>query len=223
MREGAGPFTNLSKLEQDLSAGGRLEAFSISVSPAQKLKWQKEVREPFIDNLLENLQERFDSTELLSSFVVLDPSQMPQDMPEDHGCAKVLCLAAHYGGEVGGIVDQDALCHEWLNLREFIAQNRHLSQEELIKLLLTEPTMAELYPSMKLLASALMVVPVSTADSERAFSTLKRVKTRLRSSMKMETLNQLLTISIDGPEVDDFDFDAAATAWGAMRNRRLTV
>lgn len=98
-----------------------------------------------------------------------------------------------------------------------------MSQEQLVKLLLTEDTMAELYPSMRLLASVLMVIPVSTADSEGAFSTLKRVKARLRSRMTNKTLNALLTISIDGPSVSDFDFDRAVSAWGAMRNRRISV
>ncbi|KAI8487240.1 hypothetical protein Bbelb_350380 [Branchiostoma belcheri] len=44
-----------------------------------------------------------------------------------------------------------------------------------------------------------------TADCEQAFSTLKRVKTRLRSSLKT-SLNNLLKISIDGPHIDDFNF-----------------
>ncbi|KAI8487204.1 hypothetical protein Bbelb_350020 [Branchiostoma belcheri] len=171
MREGTRPGSRLSKLEQDLSAGCRLE-FSISESPEVKLKWQKD-----------------------------------------------------YGGEVGGIVDSDALCDEWWGLREYIAQNRHLSLEQLVKLLLTDATVAELYPSMKLLASVLMVIPVSTADSERAFSTLKRVKTRLRSSLKTSTLNNLLTISIDGPHIGDFNFEEAATVWfmGSANFHKLFV
>ncbi|KAI8487153.1 hypothetical protein Bbelb_349510 [Branchiostoma belcheri] len=53
-----------------------------------------------------------------------------------------------------------------------------------------------------------------TADCERAFSTLKRVKTRLRSRLKTSTLNNLLKISIDGPHIDDFNFEEAATVWG---------
>ncbi|KAI8502634.1 hypothetical protein Bbelb_193360 [Branchiostoma belcheri] len=66
---------------------------------------------------------------------------------------------------------------------------------------------------MKLLASVLVVIPDSTADSERAFSTLNRVKTRLRSSLKNETLHQPLTISIDGTDTESFDFEEAATTW----------
>lgn len=71
---------------------------------------------------------------------------------------------AHYGGNVRGIVEPDAVSDEWYSLREYIRRNNRLSQEQLVKLLLTEDTMAELYPSMRLLASVLMVIPVSTAD-----------------------------------------------------------
>ncbi|KAI8503803.1 hypothetical protein Bbelb_187740 [Branchiostoma belcheri] len=67
---------------------------------------------------------------------------------------------------------------------------------------LTETTLAELYPSMRLLASVLVVIPVSTADSERSFSNPE-------AGQDNDTLNALLTISIDGPSVNDLDFKSA--------------
>ncbi|XP_035683974.1 zinc finger protein 862-like [Branchiostoma floridae] len=224
MREGTASG-RLSKLEQDLAAGGRLAQFSISVSPELKLQWQREVREPFIDHLLENLQDRFASTQLLSSFAILDPSLVPDDpMNEEYGCAEVQCLATQYGGEVNGIVDPVALDDEWLSLRTYMRRGKgHLSQEQLVRSLLTDATLALLYPNMRLLASVLMVIPVSTADSERSFSTLKRIKTRLRSRLSNAVLNDLLTISIDGPHVNDFDFARAVTKWAGLKNRRIIV
>ena len=69
----------------------------------------------------------------------------------------------------------------------------------------------------------MVVIPVHTADCERAFSTLKRVKTRLRSTMTNATLNHLLRISIEGPAIDQFDFDKAVSRWGSLRNRRLLL
>ena len=39
-------------------------------------------------------------------------------------------------------------------------------------------------------------IPFSTADCERAFSTMKRVKTPLRNKLKTSTLDCLLRISI---------------------------
>ncbi|CAH1242701.1 Hypp6960 [Branchiostoma lanceolatum] len=107
-------------------------------------------------------------------------------------------------------------------MREELVMNlRHRAQ--LVQLLLTDAILAELYPSMKLLASVLISIPVSAVHSERDFSTLRRVKTRLRSSFKKDTLNQLLTTRTVGPHIDMFDFDAAATTSGEMRNRRISV
>ncbi|KAJ8355571.1 hypothetical protein SKAU_G00183650 [Synaphobranchus kaupii] len=57
------------------------------------------------------------------------------------------------------------------------------------------------------------------ADCERAFSVLERVKARPRSWMKDATVNALLTISIEGPQMDAFNFEAAVTAWGQLGNR----
>ncbi|KAI8516309.1 hypothetical protein Bbelb_048900 [Branchiostoma belcheri] len=155
------------------------------------------------------------------ALVVLDPSLMPQPMPEEYGRAEVQCLAAHYGDEAEGIVDPKALDDEWLSLRQYMMQTSNLSHEGLVRSLLADATLGRLYSNMRLLASVLMVIPVSTADSERSFSTLKRVKTRLRSRLSTSVLNHLLTISIDGPHVDAFDFDSAVTKWGSLRNRRI--
>ena len=62
-----------------------------------------------------------------------------------------------------------------------------------------------------------------SADCERGFSALKRIKTRLRNRLSNRILNNLLMISIEGPELKDFDFEKAADVWGAQRNRRITV
>ncbi|KAI8497671.1 hypothetical protein Bbelb_243230 [Branchiostoma belcheri] len=132
---------------------------------------------------LQNLQERFASTQLLFSFAVLDPSLMPKPMPEKYGRAEVQCLVAHYGDEVEEIVHPEALDDEWLSLRQYIGQTNNLSQERLVRSLLADATLGRLYPNMRLLALVLMVIPVSTADTQRSFSTLKRIKTRLRSRL----------------------------------------
>ena len=76
---------------------------------------------------------------------------------------------------------------------------------------------------MHKLAVIALVIPMSSADCERGFSALKRIKTRLRNRLSNRILNNLLMISIEGPELKDFDFEKAADVWGAQRNRRITV
>ena len=45
----------------------------------------------------------------------------------------------------------------------------------------------------------------------------------LPTSIDLKHRNNLLMISIEGPELKDFDFEKAADVWGAQRNRRITV
>ena len=51
-----------------------------------------------------------------------------------------------------------------------------------------------------------IVIPVTNAWPERGASCIKRIKSRLRSTMKSDLLNALLNISINGP---DCNCDAA--------------
>ena len=62
------------------------------------------------------------------------------------------------------------------------------------------------YPNIHRLLTVLATLPVTTASAERAFSTLRRLKTYLRSTMTSERLTStaLLHIHLDIPcPVDD--------------------
>ena len=67
------------------------------------------------------------------------------------------------------------------------------------------------------------MLPVSTADCERCFSTMNRVKTDLRNGMNAETLQRLIRIRIEGPHSSDFNFAEAAHRWVTLKNRRIAV
>ena len=79
------------------------------------------------------------------------------------------------------------------------------------------------HPQLARLASLGLMIPFSTADCERAFSTMKQVKTKLRNRLKTTTLDCLLRISIEGPELKDFDFELAVDKWSTIRNRRIST
>ena len=80
-----------------------------------------------------------------------------------------------------------------------------------------------MFPQLTKLSTIAALVPVSTANCERAFSTMKRIKTELRNHLKTSTLDRLMRISIEGPPSPDFNFERAADIWSGMRNRRLSV
>ena len=67
------------------------------------------------------------------------------------------------------------------------------------------------YPNVHVIVKLLMTMPATSCTAERAFSTLKRVKTAQRSTMGEERLESLILISMYGQErlsvdkvLDDF-------------------
>ena len=69
------------------------------------------------------------------------------------------------------------------------------------------------YSNCNKLAQIGLPLPIATADCERAFSTMRRVKSRLRSEMSVH-------ISIEGPCMKEFDFNTLLETWSSLKNRR---
>ena len=67
------------------------------------------------------------------------------------------------------------------------------------------------------------IIPVSTAECERSFSAMKRIKTSLRNRLKTTTLDCLMRISIEGQCISTFNFERAADIWQRMCNHRLRI
>ena len=66
-----------------------------------------------------------------------------------------------------------------------------------------------MFPNLTKLATTGLLLPVSSVDCERGYSTLSRVKTKLRNWLSNKVLNYLLMISIGGPPPSDFPYDTA--------------
>ena len=62
----------------------------------------------------------------------------------------------------------------------------------------------------------MLVIPISSAQCERGFSAQKRIKSDVRSSLSVTTTEDLIRISMEGPEVEYFDPSPAVAAW--LRN-----
>ena len=54
----------------------------------------------------------------------------------------------------------------------------------------------ETFSEVSKLLEIVLVTPISTADSERSFSTMKRIKTYLPNTMLQDKLNSLFCLSI---------------------------
>jgi histone deacetylase complex regulatory component SIN3 len=62
-----------------------------------------------------------------------------------------------------------------------------------------------LIPDVVTLLKLCLVLPASTASSERSFSTLRRIKSYLRATMLQERLNHLLILNTYKERIDDID------------------
>ena len=78
----------------------------------------------------------------------------------------------------------------------------------------------DIYPDFVILASAAIIIPVS---SERGFSHQNVLKNKLRNKLNPERLNRLMMIRLAGPShesLNDQDLLSAARAFGEMKARQ---
>ena len=76
--------------------------------------------------------------------------------------------------------------------------------------------MLDLYPQVLKLLRLALTVPVSSVDCERGFSKQNLIKTKLRASLKTESVSNLMMMALDTPELDtmeNFNFHRAFTKW----------
>ena len=72
-------------------------------------------------------------------------------------------------------------------------------------------------------ASLILVMPATNAASERSFSTLRRVKSYLRSTMKQARLNHTILLHIYKEMLDNLELNGIANEFVQGNEHRLTV
>ena len=184
------------------------------------------MKEKYTDALVSNLNNRFSDVGVADALAsLLDPQKATQIYQastdsefNDYGASDIETICKHFSVSL----KTDALKIEWLTLRHVLVQD-FSSTTEVMQTLSSDETLSTLYPTFSELSSVALVLSVSTADCERGFSTLKRIKTAPRNRLKTDTLDMLIHISSEGPESTKFDFDHAATVWASKTNRKIRV
>ena len=106
-------------------------------------------------------------------------------------------LSEHYKNSAILTSTENCLA-EWSSCKQLIRNTQLTKHGEVIHYLSTDPSMHRMYPNMCTLAQICRVVPIHSADVERAFSQFKR------NRMLEKTLDSLLRITIEGPKVNEF-------------------
>ena len=69
------------------------------------------------------------------------------------------------------------------------------------------------WPNVLLLCELVFSLPFSNSRVEQAFSSLKVIKTRIRTNLSTSTLCDLLELNIEGPPLSSFNPEAAVELW----------
>ena len=117
--------------------------------------------------------------------------------------------------EETAIVNSVTIKEEWFELRLHPSMHcRSLSMPEVLKLLTTDTILNNKHT---LTLSdwhryACLTLSISIVDYERAFSTIRQINSRLRSEMCNSSLNHCMWISMEGPPLQQFDFEGTIDA-----------
>ena len=106
------------------------------------------------------------------------------------------------------------------DIRRHIAlQNVSTISELCQELMKTEKSM--IYSLVDKLIRLVLILPISTATIERAFSAMKIVKTKLRNKMEDDYLGSYVITYIEKEIAQTFDYDSIIDKFCDMKERRL--
>ena len=131
-------------------------------------------------------------------------------------------LIDHYGPH--GVINGEEAKSELKVFNSVVAANSQLKQLppcELMTHILSTTEIQAMFPNLTKLAAIGLVLPMSTVDCERDFSVLSRNKTDQHNRLSSRILNDLMTITVEGPPPSEFPYEQACNIWAGWRNRRV--
>lgn len=76
------------------------------------------------------------------------------------------------------------------------------------------------FPNIEILLQIYLTMPCTNCSSERSFSTLKRIKTRLRSCMTQERLDGLSLLTIESDVTSSLNFESVIETFAEKKARK---
>lgn len=141
---------------------------------------------------------------LKSLDTIFNPINYPstKDGLRNHGQEELEFLIGYYGSTEKGIIDGDSLRNDFMYFKQIAFNFKSLNMAHFIKKIIAEYNNE--FPEFAKLAKIASVLPISSADAERGFSAMKRIKTSSRNRISEVKLKQLMMISLQGPELSKF-------------------
>ncbi|XP_053380132.1 zinc finger protein 862-like [Mercenaria mercenaria] len=166
----------------------------------------------FIDNLIDNIESRLQNSDIIDAMSIFNMSGKGSFDGND----EIELLAEHFSEDV------DSALYEWDSLKDCVAELDPVvknSPSALLKTLMTvSPTTGNTYPVVTKLCSTAAVLPVSTAEVERVFSSVNRIVTDLRNRLSVENTNKLLHVIKNDQYIN---YQAVVKRWLKAKPRRI--
>ena len=212
----------VARLKEDLQ--NHLSVCEITINDEKV----KSITKQYSDSIIKNSEKRFPKKTLnvLDAFSILNAEQFPADLQSQefavYGNDEIKLLCDHYQIGSKGMTQWNEFRFEmvqlhkkWLSFKSQIETNKMnvtvTPTEWSLKQIVNNFSEDENYCLIAKFAKTALIVPVSNAWPERGASTVKRVKTRMRSTMKNDLLNGLLHLSINGPTTNSNEAKAVIT------------
>ena len=216
-----------------------LKDWNLQVTDEVRSTFKRVVFIPYFNNLIDNIKGRFtDSAGIITAFSIFDPRHLPNKESElgDYGLQELDVILAHYGqvhsvefnGDSVSItpdITRDDMVSEWRIFKRLLyGQYKSYNAQDMTSSVLASESQCLMFPNIVKILQIYQIIPLTTATVERSFSTLKLVKTNLRSRLKDCTLDWCMRIAIEGPDsLTDDDIEAIISIWKQKNLRRLAV
>ncbi|CAM2704460.1 unnamed protein product [Rotaria socialis] len=178
---------------------------------------------PFIENIINNVQARFEQStlNLLNCFMIFDMQNMNNN--KDYGDEEIRTIQQHYSSDF-----DESIMYEWKTFRTYLLTQRQggklMTQREVCMKLVQDGMLKDIYPQLSLAAEIFLIAPISTATVERDFSTMNRILTKLRNRLTTKHVDQLMRISMEGGNTLNEEMkDEIINYWKKVKPRRLAV
>ncbi len=186
----------------------------------------------FTSLLKDRLLARFPKLELWEAMSIFYPDTFPQSAKDKatFGNEKLARLADHFGGKKGSLdppIDAEDAIREWPVFKNYMFSASHetgdttVSFGSITERLVASRDVVDQFPNMTKLIAICRVLPSSSVECERGFSTQNLIKTRLRCSLSIQALDHNMRLSLNGPKMTDFNPVPAFRMWRGRKERHI--
>ncbi|XP_025682376.1 uncharacterized protein [Arachis hypogaea] len=177
-----------------------------------------------IDKQLQELNSRFNDQAM--NLLSLSSTLMPKDAYKNFDITKISTLVDSYYPE--DFTEQEKinlpfqLQHFILDVRQHPEMKNLSTIHELCRCL-AETKKSKVYYLIDRLIRLILTLPVSTATTERSFSAMKIIKTRLRNKMEDDFLADSLVIYIEKEIAEKFSSNSIIEDFKSLKIRRVPL